>query len=33
MAHARRMFYEPQANDADRAAYALEQFAPVCYRM
>lgn len=27
MAHARRMFYEAQANDADRAAYALEQFA------
>lgn len=27
MAHARRMFYEAQANDADRSAYALEQFA------
>jgi transposase len=27
MAHARRMFYEAQANDADRSAYALQQFA------
>lgn len=27
MAHARRMFYEAQANDADRSVYALEQFA------
>ncbi|WP_301927827.1 IS66 family transposase [Ferruginibacter sp.] len=27
MAHARRMFYEAQANDAQRSAYALEQFA------
>lgn len=27
MAHARRMFYEAQANDVDRSAYALEQFA------
>jgi len=27
MAHARRMFYEAQANDAQRAAYALQQFA------
>ena len=27
MAHARRMFYEAQANDADRADYALKQFA------
>ena len=27
MAHARRMFYEAQGNDASRAAYALEQFA------
>ncbi len=27
MAHARRMFYEAQANDAERAAYALAQFA------
>lgn len=27
MAHARRMFYEAQANDAPRAGYALEQFA------
>lgn len=27
MAHARRMFYEAQANDANRAAYALAQFA------
>lgn len=27
MAHARRKFYEAQANDAARAAYALEQFA------
>jgi transposase len=27
MAHARRMFYEAQANDATRSAYALEQFA------
>ena len=27
MAHARRMFYEAQANDADRAGYALQQFA------
>lgn len=27
MAHARRMFYEAQANDADRSSYALEQFA------
>jgi transposase len=27
MAHARRMFYEAQANDAVRATYALEQFA------
>lgn len=27
MAHARRMFYEAQANDADRTAYALQQFA------
>jgi transposase len=26
MAHARRMFYEAQANDADRSAYALQQF-------
>jgi len=26
MAHARRMFYEAQANDADRSAYALGQF-------
>lgn len=27
MAHARRMFYEAQANDADRSTYALAQFA------
>ncbi len=27
MAHARRMFFEAQANDADRAAYALAKFA------
>jgi transposase len=27
MAHARRMFYEAQVNDAARATYALEQFA------
>lgn len=27
MAHARRMFYEAQANDANRTAYALAQFA------
>ena len=27
MAHARRMFYEAQENDANRAAYALQQFA------
>lgn len=27
MAHARRMFYEAQANDADRSDYALQQFA------
>lgn len=27
MAHARRMFYEAQANDAARCAYALKQFA------
>ena len=27
MAHARRMFYEAQVNDAGRATYALEQFA------
>ncbi len=27
MAHARRMFYEAQSNDAARSAYALEQFA------
>lgn len=27
MAHARRMFYEAQSNDAHRAAYGLEQFA------
>ena len=29
MAHARRMFYEAQANDAQCAAYALEQFGNV----
>ena len=27
MAHARRMFYEAQANDAQRSVYALQQFA------